>query len=170
MDEERNEHMVLWKWDTRSNEGFQTMSYRGPMPQIFTAGCYAVVYNGELWVFPGPRNHNMRNVYCCDLQRYRWVERATLGEPPCETQMRRNISCFVHGKMLLVTGGTYMDRIYQFDFEARQWTKFKTKAPNELKSTWNFGGACLWKDSLYSYGSSRRISEEPSVEVRCRFR
>lgn len=165
MDEERNEHMVLWKWDTRSNEGFQTVSYRGPMPQIFTAGCYAVVYNGELWVFPGPRNHNMRNVYCCDLQRYRWVERATLGEPPCETQMRRNISCFVYGKVLLVTGGTYMDRIYQFDFEARQWTKHKTKSPNELKSTWNFGGACLWKDSLYSYGSSRRISEEPSVEV-----
>lgn len=73
MDEERNEHMGLWRWDMGAGdgEGFQAVSYRGPVPQTFAAGSYAAVYKDELWVFPGPRNHMMRNVYCCDLARYR---------------------------------------------------------------------------------------------------
>eukprot|EP00803_Ostreobium_quekettii_P009677 evm.model.scf_2193.2 EVM.evm.TU.scf_2193.2 scf_2193:7697-13170(-) len=164
MDEERNEHMGLWKWDTAGHEGFTQVSYRGPIPQTFSAGCYAAVYKDELWVFPGPRNHNMRNVCCCDLSRHRWVERATLGEPPCETQMRRNVACFVDGNRLIVLGGTYMDRVYLFNFDSRQWSKQKTKPPQELQS-WDFGGACLIGDWLYAYGSSKRISEEPTVEV-----
>ena len=28
MDEERNEHMGLWKWDIGSDEGFTQVSYR----------------------------------------------------------------------------------------------------------------------------------------------
>lgn len=98
--------------------------------------------------------------------RYRWIERIVIGEPPCEIQMRRNVGCFLIGDRMIVTGGTYLDRIYIFDFSSRQWTKQKTKPPDELQSTWNYGGACAWKDCLYAYGSSRRISEEPPIEVK----
>lgn len=164
MDEERNEHMGLWKWDLSADEGFTQVSCRGPKPQTFSAGCYAAVYRDELWVFPGPRNHNMRHVYCFDLARCRWVERVCFGEAPCETQMRRNVACFVDGHRLIVIGGTYMDRVYLFDFEGGEWVKWKTKPPPDLQS-WTFGGACLVGDWLYAYGSSKRISEEPSVEV-----
>lgn len=75
MDEERNEHMGMWRWETVAGgmDGFQAVSYRGPVPQTFAAGSYAAVYKDELWVFPGPRNHMMRNVYCCDLTRYRYL-------------------------------------------------------------------------------------------------
>ncbi|GMH38370.1 hypothetical protein BSKO_06254 [Bryopsis sp. KO-2023] len=164
MDEERNEHMGLWKWDLAGSEGFQTVSYKGPVPQTFNAGCYAAVYKGELWVFPGPRNQNMRNVYCCELTRYRWVERAFQGEPPCETQMRRNVDCFLWGQKLVVMGGGYMDRVYIFDFEARLWMKQRTKPPPE-KPALNFGGSCLYGGHLYAYGASKRKSEELMVEV-----
>lgn len=44
---------------------------RGVVPAKLTAGHYAAVHGNELWVFPGPRNHNMRRVYCLDMLRYR---------------------------------------------------------------------------------------------------
>lgn len=77
--------------------------------------------------------------------------------------MRRNIECFVREQELVVIGGTYMDRVYIFDFETRHWTKRKAKPPGEVH--WTFGGSCLWNDELYTYGSSKRISDEPVVEV-----
>lgn len=91
------------------------------------------------------------------------MEKAVKGEPPCETQMRRSIECFVREQELVVIGGTYMDRVYIFDFETRHWAKRKAKPPGEVH--WTFGGSCLWKDELYAYGSSKRISDEPVVEV-----
>lgn len=44
---------------------------RGVIPAKLAAGHFLGVYGDELWVFPGPRNHNMRRVYCLDLSRYR---------------------------------------------------------------------------------------------------
>lgn len=44
---------------------------RGVIPAKLAAGHFLGVYGNELWVFPGPRNHNMRRVYCLDLLRYR---------------------------------------------------------------------------------------------------
>lgn len=44
---------------------------RGVVPAKLQAGHYAAVYGNEMWVFPGPRNHNMRRVFCLDMQRYR---------------------------------------------------------------------------------------------------
>ena len=77
---------------------------RGVVPPKLTAGHYAAVYGDELWVFPGPRNHNMRRVFCCDLMRYRWTERDVRGEPPCLSESRRNLDCFLDGKRLIVFG------------------------------------------------------------------
>ena len=74
------------------------------MPPKQTAGHYSAVYGDELWVFPGPRNHNMRRVYCCDLMRYRWVERDVRGEPPSLHEARRNLDCLVDSKRLIVFG------------------------------------------------------------------
>ena len=79
-------------------------TYRGPVPPKLTAGHYAAVYGDELWVFPGPRNHNMMRVYCCDLTRYRWTEREVRGEPPTLSESRRNLDCFLDGKRLIVFG------------------------------------------------------------------
>ena len=45
--------------------------FRGVIPAKLSAGHYAAIYGNELWVFPMPRNHNMRRVYCLDLLRYR---------------------------------------------------------------------------------------------------
>ena len=44
---------------------------RGIIPAKLSAGHFLGVYGNELWVFPMPRNHNMRRVYCLDLLRYR---------------------------------------------------------------------------------------------------
>ena len=41
------------------------------MPAKLQAGHYAAMNGDELWVFPGPRNHNMRRVFCLDMLRYR---------------------------------------------------------------------------------------------------
>ena len=49
---------------------------RGVIPAKLSAGHYAAVYGNELWVFPMPRNHNMRRVYCLDLLRYRYAQAA----------------------------------------------------------------------------------------------
>lgn len=77
---------------------------RGPVPPKLTAGHYAAVYGDELWIFPGPRNHNMMRVYCCDLTRYRWTEREVRGDPPLLSESRRNLDCFLDGKRLIVFG------------------------------------------------------------------
>lgn len=55
-------------------------------------------------MFPGPRNHNMMRVYCCDLTRYRWTEREVRGDPPILSESRRNLDCFLDGKRLIVFG------------------------------------------------------------------
>ena len=55
-------------------------------------------------MFPNPRNHNMRRVYCCDLMRYRWTERDVRGDPPNLSEARRNMDCFLDGKRLIVFG------------------------------------------------------------------
>ena len=78
--------------------------FRGITPPKLTAGHYSAVFNDELWVFPGPRNHNMRKAYCCDLQRFRWVERDTRGDPPALAEARRNLDCFLDGSRLIVFG------------------------------------------------------------------
>lgn len=52
--------------------------YRGVVPAKLQAGHYAAVFGNELWVFPGPRNHNMRRVYCLDMVRYRCSRALTL--------------------------------------------------------------------------------------------
>ena len=153
MDEERAEHMYLFRWDLSSDIGFEPITYRsamyichccfsmlhtlfspqnfcmsycfccmvpctssgfvryatfaiyrGPVPPKLTAGHYAAVFGDELWVFPGPRNHNMMRVYCCDLTRYRWTEREVRGEPPVLSESRRNLDCFLDGKRLIVFG------------------------------------------------------------------
>ena len=44
---------------------------QGVVPAKLQAGHYAAVFGHEMWVFPGPRNHNMRRVFCLDLQRCR---------------------------------------------------------------------------------------------------
>ena len=55
---------------------------RGVIPAKLSAGHYAAVYGNELWVFPMPRNHNMRRVYCLDLQRYRHALTTWAMQPP----------------------------------------------------------------------------------------
>jgi hypothetical protein len=52
---------------------------RGVVPTKLQAGHYAAVHGDELWVFPGPRNHNMRRVFCLDMLRYR---HCALSPPP----------------------------------------------------------------------------------------
>ena len=56
---------------------------RGVVPAKLQAGHYAAVYNNEMWVFPGPRNHNMRRVFCLDMQRSRCGGRQPLVEGMC---------------------------------------------------------------------------------------
>ncbi len=68
------------------------------------SGHFAAVYQDWLWVFPGPRNHNMRRVSCCNLMQYHWEERAVLGEPPTNAHARRGLDCFVDGRRLIVFG------------------------------------------------------------------
>ena len=77
---------------------------RGITPPKLVAGHYAAVYNDELWVFPGPKNHTMRSVHCCELQRYRWQEREVRGDPPALPEARRNLDCFLDGNKLIVFG------------------------------------------------------------------
>ena len=88
--------------DIIAEDRFDT--YRGVLPPKQTAGHYSAVYGDELWVFPGPRNHNMRRVYCCDLTRFRWTERDIRGDPPSLHEARRNLDCLNDGKRLIVFG------------------------------------------------------------------
>ena len=68
------------------------------------SGHIATVYQDWLWVFPGPKNHNMRRIHCCDLLRYRWEERTVMGDPPSDAHSRRSLDCFVDGRRLIVFG------------------------------------------------------------------
>lgn len=55
-------------------------------------------------MLPGPKNQNMHRVFCCDLQRYRWVERQIRGEAPALPEARRNLDCFLDGNKLIAFG------------------------------------------------------------------
>ncbi len=77
---------------------------RGHLPPKLMSGHFAAVHQDWLWVFPGPRNHNMRRVHCCDLLRYRWEERSVAGDPPLDTHARRSLDCFADGRRLIVFG------------------------------------------------------------------
>ena len=70
------------------------------------SGHFAAVHDGLLWVFPGPRNHNMRRINCCDLTQFRWEERTVIGDPPTNAHARRGLDCFVDGRRLIVFGET----------------------------------------------------------------
>ncbi|KAL0020200.1 hypothetical protein WJX79_010998 [Trebouxia sp. C0005] len=160
MDEERAEHMYLWRWDLSSEAGFEPITHRGAIPPKLTAGHYSAVYGDELWVFPNPRNHNMRRVYCCDLMRYRWTERDVRGEPPNLSEARRNMDCFLDGKRLIVFGGPQMQRIWFFDFESRQWSSRLTSGG---RNDWTFGHAIRRSKYMYAYGTHHGVHTEESV-------
>ncbi|CAK0782930.1 hypothetical protein CVIRNUC_006125 [Coccomyxa viridis] len=150
MDDERAEQMSLCRWDLSKEEGFEHVHYRGVIPAKLSAGHYAAVYGNELWVFPMPRNHNMRRVYCLDLLRYRWVERMVIGDPPGDTHWRRNLDAVMDGKQLLAIGGQAMDKLYSFNFESRTWSMRHCK---RLLPSWTFGHAVRRKRSIFAYGS-----------------
>lgn len=76
------------------------------------SGHFAAVYDGWLWVFPGPRNHNMRRINCCDLTQFRWEERTVIGDPPTNAHARRGLDCFVDGRRLIVFGETIALQVY----------------------------------------------------------
>ncbi|DBB04815.1 TPA: hypothetical protein ACH3X3_010105 [Trebouxia sp. C0006] len=160
MDEERAEHMYLWRWDLSSEAGFEPITHRGAIPPKLTAGHYSAVYGDELWVFPNPRNHNLRRVYCCDLMRYRWTERDVRGDPPNLSEARRNMDCFLDGKRLIVFGGPQMQRIWFFDFESRQWSSRLTSGG---RNDWTFGHAIRRSKYMYAYGTHHGAQTEESV-------
>ncbi|KAK9829027.1 hypothetical protein WJX72_003488 [[Myrmecia] bisecta] len=163
MDEERTEHMFMWKWDLSTDEGFLPVAYRGQVPNKLASGHYAVVHEDELWVFPGPRNHNMRKVYCLDLLRYRWVERSVIGEPAADAHSRRNLDCFMlDDHRMGVFGGPLMDKLHIFTFASRTWSK---KMLTGGLPSWTFGHATLHNRALWAFGTLARASEEGPLEV-----
>ncbi|CAL8470672.1 g10214 [Coccomyxa elongata] len=161
MDDERSEHMSMWKWDLSKDEGFEPVTYRGVVPAKLTAGHYAAVHGNELWVFPGPRNHQMRRVYCLDMLRYRWVERNVTGDPPSDTHCRRNLCAMLDGRKLIVLGGPTMDKVFFFEFESRQWSSRTCK---DVLPQWSFGHATKRGRSVFAVGSPR--GETGTLEVR----
>ncbi|KAL3161670.1 hypothetical protein ABBQ38_008771 [Trebouxia sp. C0009 RCD-2024] len=140
-----------------------TQFCKGAVPPKLTAGHYAAVYGDELWVFPGPRNHNMMRVYCCDLTRYRWTEREVRGDPPILSESRRNLDCFLDGKRLIVFGGPQMKTIWFFDFETRRWS---SKLTSGGRQNWTFGHAIRRSRYMYAYGTHHAVhTEESSAEI-----
>ena len=69
LDGERAEQAHLWRWDLAGESGFEPVAYRGAIPPRLTAGHVAAVHGDELWVFPGPRNADLRTVHVLDLLR-----------------------------------------------------------------------------------------------------
>eukprot|EP00668_Euglena_longa_P031677 GGOE01040919.1.p1 GENE.GGOE01040919.1~~GGOE01040919.1.p1 ORF type:complete len:533 (-),score=143.79 GGOE01040919.1:245-1666(-) len=115
------------------------------------------MYEGRMYVFGGwTGEQRLADLYCLDLQRWRWEQLACLGDPPSP---REGHSAVVYQGQMIVFGGQAEESdggdCYAFSFRDRQWSTLHTSGPGpgvRWPDNRFYHSAVVYRDDMYVFG------------------